>query len=95
MGCSSVENGNKVINISIPRKYTIIQTIYIDKSFPHENTSIFGIDNLNKINKGEEIPYQKNYNILIKDFKENQIIWKRIDEIFNNKKYILFPDKIT
>lgn len=95
MGCSSVENVNKVINISIPRKYTIIQTIYIDKSFPHENTSIFGIDNLNKINKGEEIPYQKNYNILIKDFKENQIIWKRIDEIFNNKKYILFPDKIT
>ena len=55
MGCSSVENVNKVINISIPRKYTIIQTIYIDKSFPHENTSIFGIDNLNKINKGEEI----------------------------------------
>ena len=73
MGCSSVENVNKVINISIPRKYTIIQTIYIDKSFPHENTSIFGIDNLNKINKGEEIPYQKNLkskvlHVILKEF---------------------------
>ena len=92
MGCVTVEN----ININnIQRNHAIIQQNYIDKSFPHEDTTIFGIDNLKKIENGEKIPYHKNYNILINDFKKNQIIWKRIKEIFNNKRYTLFSDKLT
>ena len=92
MGCSTVEN----ININnIPKIHTDIQPIYIDKSFQHEDKNIFGIDNLKKIKNGEKIPFYKNYNKLIKDFKDGQIIWKRINEIFNNKKYTLFSDNIT
>ena len=53
MGCVTVEN----ININnIQRNHAIIQQNYIDKSFPHEDTTIFGIDNLKKIENGEKIP---------------------------------------
>ena len=92
MGCATVEN---VCINNIPKINTDIQPIYIDKSFPHENINIFGIENLKKIKNGEKIPYYKNYNKLIKDFTDGQIIWKRINEIFNNKKYTLFSENIN
>ena len=50
--------------------------LFVDKSFPPENESIFSIDNLERIKKGEKIKCNKNFEELINDFKEKNIIWK-------------------
>ena len=68
--------------------------LFTDKAFPPENSSIFGLENLEKIKKGQKIKCNKKFEELIDDFKEKNIIWKRAKDIFNNQEYTLFSSDI-
>ena len=92
MGCGTIDSSNKN---SLENNYKNNQPFYLDKSFPPSNISIFGKDNLEKINLGKKIPHNKYYKGLLKDFKQNQIIWKRAKDIFNNQEYSLFSRNIS
>ena len=97
MGCGSVDNlnHNNMIPNSIKKNIPEIIELYTDKIFPPENISIFEKKILEDINNGNKIPDSKYYKILFKDFKENQIIWKRARDIFKNGEYTLFSDNMS
>ena len=97
MGCGSVDNlnHNNMIPNSIKKNIPEIIELYTDKIFPPENISIFEKKILEDIDNGNKIPDSKYYKILFKDFKENQIIWKRARDIFKNGEYTLFSDNMS
>ena len=72
-----------------------ISEMFIDKIFPPENSSIFGDDNLEKIKNGEKIKNSKIFEELIDDLNQNNIIWKRAKEIFNNQEFTLFSSDLS
>ena len=92
MGCSANLNISK---INIENNILNRKNSFIDQSFPPLNSSIFGEKNLEKIAKGVKIPHQKHFKDLLKDFSNNKIVWKRLKDIFNNKKYKLFSKNIS
>ena len=92
MGCSANLNISK---INIENNILNRKNSFIDQSFPPLNSSIFGEKNLEKIAKGIKIPHQKHFKDLLKDFSNNKIVWKRLKDIFNNKKYKLFSKNIS
>ena len=92
MGCGTIDNINKNIT---QNKYFDTKNFYKDKLFPPSDISIFGKENLEKINSGKKIRFCKYYKGLIKDFKQKHIIWKRARDIFNNEKYLLFSKNIS
>ena len=91
MGCGAIDYMNK----NNKENKSNIKQLYIDDSFPPSNISIFGKENLEKIEKGKKIHNNKYYKKLLKYYKQNQIIWKRAKEIFNNEEYSLFSENIS
>ena len=92
MGCGTIDDINKNIT---QNNNSEKQNFYIDKSFPPSNNSIFGKENLEKINSDKKISFCKYYKRLIKDYKQNHIKWKRASDIFKNEKYVLFSNEIS
>ena len=93
MGCGAIDKLDKnFFENNISNK---INQLYLDELFPPSNISIFGKENLEKIKIGKKIPYSSYYKKLLKDFKKNQIIWKRAKDIFSNKEYSLFSNNIS
>ena len=93
MGCTANNN----IKTKEYSKFQVLPNseLFIDKLFLPENSNIFGKDNLKKLAKGEKIKNKKNFIELINDFNNNNIIWKRPKEIFNNEDYTLFSSSIS
>ena len=94
MGCAANTNISTIEYNQFNSNINKNLELFTDKTFPPENSSIFGIDNLEKIKKGEKIKCNKKFEELIDDFKEKNIIWKRAKEIFNNQEYTLFSSDI-
>ena len=92
MGCGTIDNINKN---NCPDDNFSSDNSYPDKSFPPSNISIFGKENLEKINLRKKIHYNKYYKALIKDFHENKIIWKKAKDLFNNERYSLFSNNLS
>ena len=97
MGCGAIDiiNHNNINPKNNKNNNSNIIEFYTDKLFPPENISIFEKKILEKINEEQKIPDSKYYKVLFKDFKENQIIWKRARDIFKNGEFTLFSDNIS
>ena len=95
MGCTANTNIKTKENNQFHSKNDQNSEMFTDKIFPPENSSIFGIDNLEKIKNGEKIKNSKKFEELIDDLNQNNIIWRRAKEIFNLLSSIYFNKKYS
>ena len=95
MGCgansNNSTNNHNQLNSSIPFN----SKLFIDKKFPPEFESIFGKENFEKIKKGQKIEHHKYFTELIDDYNQNNIVWRRAKDIFNNEEFTLFSSSIN
>ena len=95
MGCgansNNSTNNHNQLNSSIPFN----SKLFTDKKFPPEFESIFGKENFEKIKKGQKIEHHKYFTELIDDYNQNNIVWRRAKDIFNNEEFTLFSSSIN